>query len=123
MECDPTVIYALLRANKYTGKLRPKKGEMRFKSPYNTYVNKGLPPTPIANPSREAILAALNPTDTEYIYFVAKDDKAHRFAKTMSQHNKNIGLYRKWHRKQRIKQKALEKLKVKNKKEDDKKKS
>ncbi len=104
LECDPTVIYALLRKNNYTGKLQPKRGDMKVKSPYNTYLNKGLPPSPIANPSREAILAALNPEKSDFIFFVAKNDKSHSFAKNMRQHNKNIEILRA-HRKKRIAEK------------------
>lgn len=102
MECDPTTIYALLRAGKYKGKLSPKDGDMKFKSPYNTYYSPGLPPSPIANPSRESIEAAINPEKSDYIYFVAKDDKSHNFAKTFSEHQKNIQVLRDFHRKKRV---------------------
>ncbi len=94
LECDPTVIYALLRLNMYKGKLYPRQGDMKINSAYNTYLYKGLPPGPIANPSRKAILASMNPKKTNYIFFVAKDDKHHYFAETIKEHNKNVILYR-----------------------------
>ncbi len=96
MECDPTVIYALLLEDKYKGNLSRRRGDLDIDSPYNTYRYKGLPPSPIANPSREAIISALNPDDTNYIYFVAQNDKTHLFATTYKEHLQNIKIYRKW---------------------------
>ncbi len=60
--------------------------DTKINSPYNTYINKGLPPTPIASPGLDAILATLNPNKTDYIYFVAKGDGGHEFSKTYEEH-------------------------------------
>ena len=60
--------------------------DTKINSPYNTYINKGLPPTPIASPGLDAILATLNPHKTDYIYFVAKGDGGHEFSKTYEEH-------------------------------------
>ena len=82
---DPTVRYFL---DKLTGPLT--KSDLNTKSPYNTRIYRGLPPAPISNPGRDAILAALNPQTTEFMFFVAKDDGSgeHFFSKTNSEHNK-----------------------------------
>lgn len=104
MECDPTVIYALLLANRYRGKLSRARGDLDIDSRYNTYLYKGLPPGPIANPSRASILAALDPEDTDYIYFVAKSDKSHNFSTNFADHNRYVEEYRKFIREQRRQQ-------------------
>ncbi len=86
LQIDPTVIYAL--GDKYRGTVS--KADLRMKSPYNTYLNKGLPPTPIATPSIASIEAALHPQQHDYLYFVAKDtnyDSGHQFSKTLAEHN------------------------------------
>ena len=61
--------------------------DLKIKSPYNTYLNKGLPPGPINNPGIESIKAALYPAETDYIYFVARGDGYHTFSKTKEEHN------------------------------------
>ncbi len=100
-------VYALLREGKYKKALskgiKVSKLSSLTKSPFNTYRYKGLPPSPIANPRKESIQAAMNPARTEYLYFVAKDDKSHEFAKTAAGHNKNIQAYRKFRNEQRKK--------------------
>jgi UPF0755 protein len=88
LQCDPTVIYAL---PDFDGNLT--KENLRYDSPYNTYVHAGLPPGPIANPGSEAIVAALRPADTPYLYFVAKDRAAHHFSKTLAEHNRAVREY------------------------------
>jgi len=85
MGCDPTIIYALKKENKYNGKLGWK--ELKFDSPYNTRLYKGLPPGPICNPGLYSIEAALFPANTKYLYFVAKDLKNHHFSKSLKEHN------------------------------------
>jgi UPF0755 protein len=90
LQADPTVIYAV--GNKYQGKI--KKKHLRFKSPYNTYTTKGLPPFPIAFSGEKAIRAALNPQKTDYIYFVAKGNgREHHFNSTLLEHNKDVDAY------------------------------
>ena len=73
------------------------RSELRAETPWNTYVIRGLPPTPIANPGRASIEAAVNPDNTDFIYFVAKTlDPAdgHNFAVTLDEHNENVAAYR-----------------------------
>ncbi|MGE5835843.1 MAG: endolytic transglycosylase MltG [Acidobacteriota bacterium] len=88
LQCDPTVVYALMRAGKWTGNIR--KQDLQIKSPYNTYVNPGLPPTPIASPGRASIEAAIRPADVPYLYFVSRNDGTHVFAATLEEHNRNV---------------------------------
>jgi UPF0755 protein len=88
LQCDPTVIYALQRAGKYSGNL--KREDLAFDSPYNTYRYPGLPPGPIASPGRAALEAVVNPAAVEYIYFVSRNDGSHAFAKTLDEHNRNV---------------------------------
>lgn len=68
--------------------------DLEIDSPYNSYKNKGLPPTPIANPGEKSIEAALNPSDTEYLYFVAKMDGGNNYSKTYEQHLKYVKEYK-----------------------------
>jgi len=92
LQCDPTVAYALALAGKYTGKLGG--GDLRFASPYNTYHNRGLPPGPIANPGEASLRAALAPSLTDDLYFVANTEGGHFFSKTLREHNQNVARYR-----------------------------
>lgn len=85
MGCDPTIIYALKRDNIYRGKLGWK--ELKYDSPYNTRLHKGLPPGPICSPGYASIEAALFPENTRYLYFVAKDGRSHYFSKNLKEHN------------------------------------
>jgi UPF0755 protein len=90
LETDPTVIYGL--GESYKGNLRKK--HLRDRSnPYNTYRNKGLPPSPIALAGREAINAALNPADGQNLYFVAKGDGSHYFSASLAEHNRAVRKY------------------------------
>jgi UPF0755 protein len=89
LQMDPTVIYAL-GAN-YSGKLTH--DDLAVKSPYNTYLYRGLPPTPIAMVGREAIEAAAHPLLTDYLYFVAKGDGSHHFSATYEEQRKAILRY------------------------------
>lgn len=95
LQMDPTVIYAL--GEQYKGQLSHE--DMRFKSPFNTYINRGLPPTPIAMVDKEAIDAAAHPQPSNYLYFVAKGDGSHQFSETYSQQKKAI-LHYKYHQKE-----------------------
>jgi UPF0755 protein len=91
MQCDPTVIYALERAGRYTGNLT--REDLKFDSPYNTYRYAGLPPGPIASPGRASLEAAANPSDVPYIYFVSRNDGSHVFSTTLEEHNRNVFEY------------------------------
>jgi UPF0755 protein len=93
LQCDPTVVYALELAGKYSGTLDS--GDLLFDSPYNTYRRTGLPPGPIANPGEASLRAALAPAQTEYLYFVANTEGGHFFSKTLAEHNLNVARYRK----------------------------
>jgi UPF0755 protein len=94
LQTDPTVIYGLTKGQSVLGRgLR--QSELRSNTPYNTYVIEGLPPTPIANPGRDAIAAALNPDTTEFLFFVADGTGGHAFAKTLAEHNDNVAKWRK----------------------------
>ena len=92
LECDPTVIYALELAGKYNGSLTLR--DLRFDSPYNTYRHRGLPPGPIANAGEAALRAALQPAQTDYLYFVSDGQGGHLFSRTLSEHNANVARYR-----------------------------
>jgi UPF0755 protein len=93
LQCDPTVIYALQRAGRYTGNLT--RADLTFDSPYNTYRYAGLPPGPIAAPGRASLDAALNPAPVNYLYFVSRNDGSHAFAATLADHNANVRQYQK----------------------------
>lgn len=92
LEADPTVQYILPDGPKP----RLKYSDLKFPSPYNTYLNRGLPPGPINNPGLSSIIAAIYPEKHKYLYFVAKGDGSHRFAESYSEHKKNIQEYRKF---------------------------
>jgi UPF0755 protein len=92
LDADPSIIYAELLAGSYAGALHH--DDMRFDSPYNTYVHPGLPPGPIANPGKSALEAAMHPAQSDYYYFVADAAGHHRFARTIEEHNKNVDAYR-----------------------------
>jgi UPF0755 protein len=91
MQCDPTVIYALERAGRYTGNLT--RADLQFDSPYNTYRYAGLPPGPIAAPGQASLEAAANPATVPYLYFVSRNDGSHAFATTLDEHNRNVQEY------------------------------
>ena len=91
LQCDPTVIYALLLLGRYTGQIH--KDDLAIRSPYNTYVRPGLPPGPIANPGRASLQAALTPADTDYLYFVADNKGGHVFSATLERHSRAVSSY------------------------------
>ncbi len=91
LQVDPTVIYSL--GDKYKGNLT--KEDLSYDSPYNTYINKSLPPGPIGTVSLGSLRAAINPTKHEYYYFVSKGDGTHFFSKTLEEHNAAVKLYQK----------------------------
>jgi UPF0755 protein len=93
LQCDPTVIYALMLAGRYDGNIR--KGDLQINSPYNTYRYAGLPPGPIAAPGEASLRAAVEPADVPYLYFVSRNDGSHVFSTTLDEHNRNVNNFQK----------------------------
>jgi len=91
LQCDPTVIYGLVKAGRYDGNIH--KDDLSFDSPYNTYRHPGLPPGPIASPGRASIEAAVHPADADFLYFVSRNDGSHEFSRTLEEHNRNVQKY------------------------------
>ncbi len=85
---DPTVIYGIPNFN---GNLT--RADLERPGPYNTYLNAGLPPTPICNPGREALRAVLQPAQTDSLYFVSRNDGSHEFSRTMEEHGRAVRKY------------------------------
>jgi len=91
LQSDPTVLYGV-----EDGEGRAiRRSDLKRETPFNTYVIKGLPPTPICNPSQESVEAVLKPAKTKNLYFVSDGKGGLRFARTLDDHNKNVRLYRK----------------------------
>jgi UPF0755 protein len=88
LQCDPTVIYALEQRGHYDGNIR--RDDLSIDSPYNTYRYPGLPPGPIASPGRASLDAVVHPADSDYLYFVSRNDGSHVFAKTLAEHARNV---------------------------------
>jgi UPF0755 protein len=98
LQCDPTTIYAALLENRYRNVIH--RSDLASQNPYNTYQHTGLPPGPIANPGADSIQAALNPAETDYLYFVAKPNGGgHQFSNNLAGHAKATRAYRKKARK------------------------
>ena len=93
LQTDPTVIYGVTNGRGTLGR-RIRQSELRAENPWNTYVIDGLPITPIANPGRAAIEAALNPDESNYIFFVADGTGGHAFATNLDDHNRNVAAWR-----------------------------
>ena len=102
LQTDPTVIYALTKGQFELGRTLKRK-DLQIDDPYNTYRYAGLPPTPICSPSKEAIMAVLEPEESDFLYFVATGNGGHNFSKTLNEHNKNVAEYVKELKRQRAK--------------------
>ncbi len=89
LQTDPTVIYGL--GDSYDGDLT--RTDLRTASPYNTYLNSGLTPTPIALPGRESISASLHPDQSDTLYFVARGDGSHYFSSSLEEHQRAVRQY------------------------------
>ncbi len=100
LECDPTFIYAARLDGAWDGNVNNPAHRRRL-SPYNTYVSTGLPPGPIASPSEKSLRAALQPAQTDYIYFVLGAGGRHRFSRTEAEHQVAVAEYRKLQQTQR----------------------
>ena len=96
LQTDPTVIYGM--GEDYNGNIRKK--DLETPTPYNTYVIDGLPPTPIAMPSEDALQAVAHPAQTEFYYFVADGSGGHKFSRNLNEHNKAVQEYLRWYRQQ-----------------------
>lgn len=92
LQSDPTIIYGLTKGYPLGHGIR--ESELQSRTPYNTYVITGLPPTPIANPGKDSIAAVLNPDKTDDLYFVANGTGGHSFSATMAEHEKNVAVLR-----------------------------
>lgn len=88
LQSDPTTIYGVRTFGSTVTK-----ADIKRPSPYNTYLNSGLPPGPIGNPGADALRAALHPADTPYLYFVARQDGTHQFSRTLEEHNQAVQKY------------------------------
>jgi UPF0755 protein len=94
LQSDPTVLYDADVSPQ--SPISITKSHLKTKTPWNTYVIKGLPQTPICNPGEESLMAALNPSHSDYLYFVSDGKGGLRFAKTLDVHNRNVRLFRKF---------------------------
>jgi len=93
LQTDPTVIYAITLGKTELGRALTRK-DLEIDSPYNTYKYAGLPPSPICNPGKAAIMAVAHPDKTPYLYFVASGTGGHNFARTLAEHNENVAKWR-----------------------------
>lgn len=89
---DPSIVYAAELAGRWRGTIYS--SDLKFDSPYNTYLHAGLPPGPICNPGMAALKAAIDPAATDYLYFVADAQGHSRFAATLEEHARNVQAYR-----------------------------
>lgn len=96
LESDPTVIYGLADFN---GNITRK--DLLTPTPYNTYIIRGLPPGPIANPGIDSVKAVLYPVESKYLFFVSRNDGSHYFSRTLAEHNRAVRIYQKKKRSRR----------------------
>ncbi|WSG96855.1 endolytic transglycosylase MltG [Rhizobium johnstonii] len=95
LQSDPTIIYGLFGGEGKPADRPIYQSDLKRETPYNTYVIKGLPPTPIANPGKDALEAVANPWKTQDLYFVADGTGGHVFSATLEEHNANVKRWRK----------------------------
>jgi UPF0755 protein len=88
LQSDPTVIYGI---ENFDGNLT--RTHLERQNPYNSYLNRGLPPGPICNPGMDALTAALNPATVGYFYFVSRNDGSHQFSATLAEHSRAVRKY------------------------------
>lgn len=93
LQADPTVIFAVKLLGTWDGNLR--KPDLKLDSPYNTYVYGGIPPGPICSPAIKSLMAAASPADSNYLYFVSRNDGSHVFAETHREHRRNVNRWQK----------------------------
>jgi len=93
LEADPTILYGIRPLGEPI-----RFSEIRNQTPYNTYVIRGLPPGPIANPGLASLRAVLSPETSNYLYFVAREDGTHQFSRTLEEHNRAVRSMRRNHR-------------------------
>ena len=105
LQSDPTVIYGITGGKETLGR-GIRQSELVAETPYNTYVIAGLPPTPIANPGRESIMATADPENTRFLYFVADGTGGHAFAASLDEHNRNVAEWRRIERQRQADQEA-----------------
>ena len=89
--CDATIIYAMKLAGTWNGNIR--RDDLRMPSPYNSYIHRDLPPGPICNPGAESIKAALRPAQTDFLYYVSRNDGTHQFSRDLRSHNNAVNRY------------------------------
>ena len=97
LDCDPTTVYAALLENRYRGTIH--RSDLANASAWNTYQHAGLPPGPIGNPGESSIDAALNPAQSDYLYYVrdpSRDDGAHNFYNNSADFEKGVRTLRQW---------------------------
>ncbi len=94
LQSDPTVIYGIALEDPKATERPLRSQDLGQKHPWNTYVIRGLPPTPISNPGRESILAVMHPAESDNFYFVADGAGGHAFATTLEEHNRNAARWR-----------------------------
>jgi peptidoglycan lytic transglycosylase G len=105
LAADPTVIYALKRVGRWNGNIR--RDDLRMDSPYNTYRYAGLPPGPICSPGLASLIAASEPADVPYLYFVSRNNGTHVFSETLTEHNRNVEQWqRRYWRERRAQERA-----------------
>ena len=93
LQTDPSILYALYLVRGFDMEKNIRKKDILFLSAYNTYTVKGLPPGPIANPGEESLQAVFRPEQSEYLYFVSRNDGSHKFSKTYTEHKEAVYKY------------------------------